>query len=81
MDRGGPNLYTGSKYRVSSVLYRKSREEVATAPLRRTYYKKYLRRTRVKCIAIKIFPQRVGDETNCPSLIPVSSQINLAKQF
>ena len=31
---------------VSSIPYRKSREGVATTPLRRTCYKKYLRRTR-----------------------------------
>ena len=33
---------------VSSIPYRKSREGVATIPLRRTCYKKYLRKTRVK---------------------------------
>ena len=36
MDRGGPYLYTGIKYSVSGILYRKSREGVATIPLRRT---------------------------------------------
>ena len=36
---------------VSGVLYRKPREGVVANPLRRTYYKKYLRRTRVKIVS------------------------------
>ena len=49
MDRGGPYLYTGSKYMgIAGIPYSKSREGVATIPLRRTCYKRYVRRTRVK---------------------------------
>ena len=32
MVRGSPYLYTGSKYRVSSIPYRKARKGVATTP-------------------------------------------------
>ena len=55
MDRESPYLYAGSKYRVSGVPYRKSRE-VATTPLRRTCYKKYLRRTRVNAATSSTMP-------------------------
>ena len=34
MDRGGPYLYNGSKYRVSGILYRKSREGLQQPPFR-----------------------------------------------
>ena len=47
------HTYTLVANRGSSVPYRKSREGVATTPLRRTCYKKYLRRTRVNTLRLK----------------------------
>ena len=48
MDREGSYLYTGSEYRGMKRSVKKIKGGGCNNPLRRTCYKKYLRRTRVK---------------------------------
>ena len=76
MDRGGSYLYTGSKYRGIRCSIQKIQGGGCNNTLRRTCYKKYLRRTRVNPRLAKLFFVTRLTKGGCYNPLPRFSKPN-----